>query len=402
MPNSFVEVTRKGWGSRIMSSFMGVVFGIALFLGSFVLLYWNEGRVDLSRVAMKALPVRVEAVDATANGKLVSVTGKATTEESVGDGIYLKPGNWIAVERKVEMYAWEETKTTKSQTNVGGSETETTTYTYNLVWTENPESSGNFRQPAEHENPGMSIESGKFRVASAKVGAYDLAIGEITLPESRELVLDASLINVEGGVVDASAPNAAGSVEGGVVEGSVLAGGVVAADSKYLFKGQGTLGGPQVGDLRISYFIVPNDFDATAFGKLEGKTIRPFLAEKGAVLHRLFYGSRDSAIQTMSTEFKVLTWVLRGVGFLMMFIGLAMIFGPVSVFLDVLPIFGSISRFAVGGLAFVVSLVLSLVTIFVSMLFHSLMAVFIVVVGISVALVIWILSKRKRASAIPS
>jgi hypothetical protein len=359
-----------------MGSFMGVLFGIALFFGSFILLYWNEGRVDMSKIAMTAVQIGADAVDATANGKLVSVTGNVKTGETVGDGLYLKPGDWLALNRKAEMFAWEEDEKTSSQTNTGGSETDTTTYTYSKVWTDHPGESANFHHPEGHENPAMPMGGGSYRVQNAKIGAYDLAFGEIQLPDSKELNVNPSQLDLKDGVV--------------------------VGDSRYLFKGKGSLSTPQLGDVRISYSDVPNGFDGTAFGKLENTTIRPFLTDKGDTLHRLFYGSRDGAIKTLATEYLMWIWIFRGIGFLMMFIGLTMVFGPISVFLDVLPIFGSISRAAVGGLSFLVSLVLSIVTILVSMLFHSLMAVLIAVVVIVVALIIWIMSKRKKAVASPA
>lgn len=375
MPDSFVEMNRRGWGSRIMGSFMGALVGIFLFFGSFVLLYWNEGRTDFSKVAKLAVPISAEAVDASADGKFVSVTGTVKTEETVGDGYFLNLGNWLAVDRRVEMYAWNETKSTKSQTNTGGSSTETTTYTYDKRWVSNPESSADFRHPEGHENPAMpNMEGSSGRVGKAKIGAYDLAMGEITLPDFKDLSLSTNLLELKDGFT--------------------------LADSKYLFKGKGSSASPEVGDLRVSYSVVPNGFDGTVFGKLEGSTLRTYMTEKGDTLYRLFYGGRDAAIKTLATEFTVLTWILRGVGFLMMFIGLLMFFGPISVFLDVLPIFGHVSRAAIGGLSFLVSLVLSLVTILVSMLFHSLMAVAVVVGILVIGLVMWIRSKRKSKAPV--
>ncbi len=373
MPDSFVEVTQRGWGNRIMGSIMGVFFGIALFLGSFYLLYWNEGRVDMSKIAMTAVQIGAEAVDATANGKLVSVTGTVKTDETVGDGLFLKLGNWLAIDRNVEMYAWGEHKSTKSQTNVGGSSTETTTYSYSKGWTDHPTATADFQHPEGHENPAMpNLEGSSGTVGTAKIGAYDLPMGEIQLPGYKDLSLNPNMLELKDGFT--------------------------LVDSKFLFKGKGTMGTPEVGDMRVSYSDVPNGFDGTAFGKLEGSTIRPFMTDKGDILHRLFYGSRDGAIKTMSTEYLMWIWIFRGIGFFMMFLGLSMIFGPISVFLDVLPIFGSISRAAVGGLAFIVSIVLSIVTILVSMLFHSLMAVLIAVAVIVVGLIVWIMSKRKKAA----
>jgi hypothetical protein len=103
---------------------------------------------------------------------------------------------------------------------------------------------------------------------------------------------------------------------------------------------------------------------------LTGNKIGAYIHED-VKLYRVFYGSRGEAISTMKTEFKILTWVLRGVGFFLMWIGLSSILGPVNIVLDFLPIAGKISRFIIGLLSFITALILSIVTILVSIIFHN-------------------------------
>ena len=42
--NSVTRVENIGWGSRIIDSIKGVLFGLLLFVIAFPLLFWNEGR----------------------------------------------------------------------------------------------------------------------------------------------------------------------------------------------------------------------------------------------------------------------------------------------------------------------------------------------------------------------
>ena len=37
------ETTTESWGSRLGNSIKGVLFGLALFIGGFPVLFWNEG-----------------------------------------------------------------------------------------------------------------------------------------------------------------------------------------------------------------------------------------------------------------------------------------------------------------------------------------------------------------------
>jgi hypothetical protein len=366
MADQFTTVKTKSWGSRLMNSVMGVGIGILLFLGSFYLLFWNEGRVDMSKVAETAVAVSATADDPSAEGKLVSVSGTVVTDEKLGDNKFLKPGDWLALERTVEMYAWKEDSETKSQKNLGGSETETTTYTYTKEWSENPEDSADFENPANHENPDMAEEGGSLTVTKAKLGIYDVDPASLSLPGYKKLTLEAANLTLPAGYT--------------LVNGTI-------------FKGTGTLDNPQVGDLRISFSVLPNNAKGTVFAKKEGNSLITFRGPKNSTLYRLFSEDREAAIATLASEHKMITWILRAVGFLMMWIGLSMVFGPLSVFLDVIPALGSFTGAATGGIAFIVSLILSIATILVSMLLHSLIAVIIVAVVIAGGVVLYM--KRK-------
>src|SRR3990167_6768796 len=126
---NITEVTTKGYFSRIGDAVKGVVLGLILFLGAFGVIYWNEGKVDISEIGETAMKVSAENVDTTAEGKLIAVTGMASSSEKLGDSMFLKPADYLAVSRNVEMYSWVEKSDSKSSTSTGGSETTSTTYT---------------------------------------------------------------------------------------------------------------------------------------------------------------------------------------------------------------------------------------------------------------------------------
>ncbi|MCK9186272.1 TMEM43 family protein [Candidatus Gracilibacteria bacterium] len=371
---NYTQVTTKGYFSRIGDAFKGIVFGLILFLGSFAVIYYNEGKVDVSTIAQTATKISAESVDTTAEGKLVSVTGTVVSTEKLGDSMFLKPADYLAVSRNVEMYAWVEKSQSKSDTNMGGSETTTTTYTYAMEWTSVPQSSAQFKEAAGHTNPEMTIKGESFRVKSAKIGAYEIAdVSKIELPNYEKLTLKQEDLNLSKGVF-----------ENGVV-----------------YVGKGNSAAPQVGDLRVSYSAVNNNLNGTAFGKIEnGKLVTYVDQEKEESLYRLFDGTFDEAIKQMHGEYTTWLWILRLVGFLMMWIGLSSLFAPISVFLDVVPMLGSISRGAVGLLTFIVSLVLSAIAIIVSMLVQSLVAMIVVAVVGIIAFIVVLKMKAKKPTII--
>lgn len=375
MPDQFTETTTKSWGSRIMESIKGIVFGLILFLLSFGLLYWNEGRVDKSEIAKEATPIDAAMIaDPSLNNKLVAASGKLSSEETLGDGQYLVPGNYVVVDRVVEMYSWIEESKSESKTNMGGSETTQTTYTYKKDWTSTPASSGNFKTPEGHENPGKPLPDNRGFVQSAKVGNYFVDMRDITLPELSPLPLTEGTVQLS--------------------EGAVLQG------NQYVFKGTGTGTAPQVGDIRISYKVLRPGIDVMVLGKLSGQKIITYTdtTRDNEKLYRMFDGGDlDSAVGTLATEHSRSTWIFRVLGFVLMWFGLSSIFGPISVVLDVLPIFGSISRGAIGLITFVTSLVLAIVTILVSMLIHNIIAVIIAGLIVLGGGVWWFIQKKKTA-----
>lgn len=381
MPDQFTDVTTTGYGGRKINSIKGVVIGLILFIVSFGLLYWNEGRVDLSNIAKTATEISSATIstDASLNGKLISTTGNVNSDQVIGDNLYLNPDKFIATGRQVEMYSWVEKSESHSRTNTGGSETTETTYTYSKSWEENPKSSSNFKHPEGHENPQKSLDSYTNKVTAATIGAYNFDPQSVTLPNFSQLPLNSQNVT--------------------------LSNGAVLANDSYIFikkSADGTFDNPQIGDLRISYHVLRPGFEGTIFGKLSGSKIDSYFDQDGNNLYRLFIGTREQGISTLHSEYTTLLWILRLVGFLLMWFGLMALFGPISVLLDFLPIFGAISRSLIGVATFLVAFVLTIVTILVSVIAHSLIALIValvITVGAIIAfLVMW--KNKKKASGV--
>jgi len=354
MPDKFTETKTVGLGNRMVDSVKNVFVGLLMFVASFGLLYWNEGRADLSLIAKQAVEISSETANTNAEleGKLISTTGDVKTEETVGDELFLYPGDYLAVERNVEMYAWIEDTEEKENTNLGGSQTTETTYTYRKDWVADPKPSSSFKYPEEHGNPELYYENGTYTVSEAAVGVYSFDASKITLPEFSDLSLKEDMIFIEVGT--------------GVL-----------ANSQYIFlpyTSGGSLTAPKVGDVRVSYKVLEPGFSGTVFGKLDGSEILPSVDKDNNELFRLFAGTRDEAVATLHEEFVMMLWLFRVLGFLLMWMGLTALFGPFTTLLDILPILGSLGRGVVGAVMFVVAFVLSIITILVSMILHNIVA----------------------------
>jgi hypothetical protein len=264
---------------------------------------------------------------------------------------------------------------------VGGSETTTTTYSYVQEWTSSPADSSTFQDPAGHTNPAMPYQNQTFYVNSASVGVYPVDVQGLSLPGQSEVVLNSSMV----------LPKYSGMVNG-----------------NYIFvkpAGYGYYGGntaPAVGDLRIHYTALASDVNVTVFGLLSGGRIVPYMYKGEDKLYHARAGTREEAIAALHSEYQTVGWILRLVGFLMMWFGLSMCFAPINAVLDVLPFLGNVGRGMIAIVMFFIALGLSIVTIIVSMIAHNLIALIITVV-IIVGLIFLIgrlIKKRKTAPAV--
>ncbi len=345
-----------------MQSVGGALVGVLLFVASFAVLWVNEGRADLSKLAAKAMPA-----SSSAEGKLAYVTGALSATAPIGDSEYLKPGPYIRLDRNVEMFAWAEETHETTKDKLGGGTDVTTTYDYKKEWTAHPSDATKFKYPDGHGNPSLNIQDQTVFASSATIGDYTVDPKTIELPNPEAVILN---------------PDAA------ITNNSVR------QDGNTLYTGKGNATTPEVGDVRISFKAVRSGTMVTAFGKIEGTQMTSY-AEGKTVLYRALLGTHDAAIATLSTEHKAVGWILRLVGFAMMWIGLLLCFGPINAVLKVVPLMGAIGRGITGIAMFLVALVLSAVTIVVAMIAHSVIALIIALVVVA-GLIVFIAKKHKK------
>lgn len=184
---SVEEVTTESWGSRLGSSFKGVIGGGILFLAGIPLLFWNEGRAVKTTKALEegeavcvSVPT-VDTIDALNEGKLIHATGNAVTQDVLSDDMF--PGismKAMKLRRDVEYYQWVENQSTREEKQVGGSVKKITTYSYTTKWVSSPVDSSNFKE-AGHNNCVFyqGAENKTQQAENATFGAYNLTKAQI-------------------------------------------------------------------------------------------------------------------------------------------------------------------------------------------------------------------------------
>lgn len=384
MSDSFSETTTTGWFSRIGNSIKGILVGIVLIVISFPVLFLNEGRAvktrkDLDQGAKDYVQADAANVDAANDGRLVHFSGEATAEGKRRDGQLNVEAGGLVLKRTVEMYQWKEETSTETKKKLGGKEEKTTTYTYSRDWAEGRIDSSGFKKPGGHRNPELPIRSARWAASPVTVGAYrlpDNLVGKINnftpLAIGEDTELPAKIADREI------------RREGGIL---------------YLAKQPSN---PKVGDVRISYHILKPTV-VSVIAKQKGDTLEPFTGDAGTTINMLQVGEHSGAAMFESAQKsnKVMTWILRAVGFVLMFIGFSLVFRPLSVVADVLPIAGSIVGAGTGIVAFLLAAPLSLLTIGVAWVFYRPMVgiPLLVAAGIGIALLIKKLAAQKKTNA---
>jgi len=351
--DSYTEYGGRSWGSRLIESIKGILLGFVMFIVAFPVLFWNEGRAvqtakSLGEGASEVVSVASDNVETTNEGKLVYVTGDATTTDSVSDPKFGVTVSALRLERVAEMYQWKESKTSNSQKHLGGGETTVSNYKYEKVWSPKLINSGGFKQASGHENP-QTIP-----VTNQTWTARSVTLGGFTLPD----VLIDKMDKTERYAADEQAvSNAAPDVQNRF---ELRQGGYYLGENP---------GSPAIGDTRIAFKVVRPATVSIVARQIQN-TFEAYQAKAGGSVLLLTYGTvgPDAMFKTAEKANKTLTWIFRAAGFLLMSIGLFLIFNPLAVVADVVPIFGSLLRAGVAGFVGLVASALSLVTISVAWL----------------------------------
>jgi hypothetical protein len=383
--DSYTEVTSQGWGSRILASIKGVLVGGAFFVGSFPLLVWNEGRAvktarSLEEGAGAVVSVPADRVDAGNQGKLVHVSGEATTGETLADPDFGVSAPAIRLERVVEMYQWDEDEKSETKNKLGGGTETVKTYTYKKVWSDKLIDSDRFKQSGSHANPAaLPFEGREWTAQKVTLGAYRLSGGQVSRLDKSEVVS-----------LDGAKPVAAVAEKVKTAPGQ---------NQFYVGKDPAS---PAIGDARVSFKAV-RPATVSLVARQVGDSFEPYLAKAGGSVDLLEYGQRsaESMFQAAQAANTTLTWILRGGGFLIMFLGLIMVFKPISVFGDVIPIVGTLLGAGLAVFAGAVAAALSLVTIAISWLFFRPLVgiLLLLLAGAAVAGLTYLAGQRKKAAA---
>ena len=388
---AYQEVKTTSYGTRVGNSFKGIGGGIILFIAATVLLWWNEGRaVKTTKMLNEAQGAYVEMenpskIDPALDGELVHATAVATTQDSLVDARFGFGATAISLQRSVEYYQWVEHAESKSEDKLGGKEVTTTTYTYTKEWVSSPVQSSEFKDP-EYQNKNMvltTVDPQTQWAENVTFGAYKLNESLSHCISSREpvqLAIDESILkDLNDGISRIQKKDSLNYVH---------------QDANVLYIGR-VPASPEVGDVRITWEkVVPAK--VTIISQVDGDTFKAYKAKNGKTFQTLVMGKKDASeiFESEHGANKLLLWVLRILGVILVIAGLKGIFGFLETLLKVVPFLANILGWGVSLVCTVVGLVWSLIVIALAWLtYRPVLGISLLVVA---GLLVWIFAFKGK------
>jgi hypothetical protein len=389
---------------RMKASVGEFFMGIILFIFSIPVLWFNERRAAqmesvIAEGYQKCESIEADKVDPDKYGSLVHIVGRAHATEEVTDerfeGATFNEG-CIILKTTSEMYQWVETKTVQDEERLGGGRDRTTRYSYNKEWCSTFNGS-NHDQDYSNQAPPWELGTVDKVCAKVEYGSAFRLDQEKLLKQAHNAVP----VEIFPKSISAKASNK-----------------TLQKDGEYYHTCQ-ALSSPQIGDMRVKFtHVADGDFTVIAlqdeetngragflpfraisrglFGfqdakdeikalVAEGKKSESQLAKEDPCANlgclcccftivascftswatpQIFhlydgYKEKEDGFDMIKSETKCFMWVGRLIGWLMMFLGLVMIFSPIVTFLNVIPFLGP---YIAKGVGFVIGLLSFLVT----------------------------------------
>lgn len=364
------EITHNSFGGNIIESLKGIFVGFILIIIAIVGLYINEGGISPKEIFAKANIINSTDTN-TADG-IVIVEGNPVINNKLSetDNQYLAPLDSIYLQRKVEVYAWQEVVTEETKENVGGSTDTIKTYSYKKDWTVAPVDSSVFKDKSpEYKNIIPAIKGALY---SQPFTINGLSVGQLSDGDKvyhKELLLTPDLLKDKTNKI---------------------------VDNRIYIKNGTNTAEANIGDIRISYNVIDIKDKISVFGEKRGNNISLTVNYKDNIEKGLIgIGDHNTILDKAVDEFKFNTWLFRGIGFAVIWIGLILMTSIVSTLASVLPFLGSLTRgvlFIING---IIAFALSSLVILVAIVLHNIIALIVSI--IIFIIILYFIFQRKKS-----
>ena len=344
-----VETTSTSWFSRLGNSFKNIFIGFLFVIGAIILLFWNEGRAVKTEQNLKegfsvVVSVSPDKRDLKNEGKLIHFSGLAKSPNLLIDSEFGISASALKMQRIVEVFQWKEESRSKTVQKLGGGTETTTTYTYSKEWSDKLIDSSNFREAETHQNPSAKLFLDQEWIAQG------VTVGEYAISEDLLSALSGyQSFSIPQEMFDAKNPTSSAQLQ--------LAGNIIYYQTNNI-----TI--PEIGNTRISYKIISPQ-EISVIYKQSGEMLVPYQTKNGSLISMIQLGrsTAEEMFKSAQESNKTMTWILRFVGALLLFVGFQMILGVLPVVGSVIPFIGNIVGAGVGLVSFLLTVIIGTVVI---------------------------------------
>lgn len=406
---AYTETTKVSYGKRVGNSFRGIFTGFLLIIAGTILLWWNEGRAVkeakmLSSASRACVHVEsVEAVDPKLDGKLIHANAYAKCDETLVDPTFGVSVVAAHLHRNVEYYQWVEHSSSVTKDKIGGGQETVTTYTYEKQWTSSPVDSDSFKDPearsGKRNTALMSARSDSYSATKVAFGGYVLPRNLISsIPCNTPVDIQINQAQRDEWNRGIAALKNQGYGYGYYGYGAPD---YVHVSGNTIYFGTSSAS-PEIGDVRVT-FTKSLDGDASVIAVVDGNSFKPFEHKNGHSICTLSMGTRtmDEMFEAKEKSNKIMLWVLRILGILVVIGGFKGIFDFLVTILKVIPALAKVANAGVSLVCNVVGLSWSLIIILIAWFaYRPLLAA--ALLGAVVALFYFLITKSKNAPEQPA
>jgi len=359
------RVTNKSYGSKIGESFKGIIGGFFILIISIALLWWNEHNslkeIDkISEGKQNTIEINSNQVLSENNGKLVHLSGLASTADTLKDIEFGLNLNAIYLNKTVEQFQYKENKKTEEKENLGGSSTITESFTYEKIWSEQVINSDNFYEKDKINPKHFQHSSKDYYAENVHLDAFQLSNNLIQkINKIEEYPINASTY------VDST-------------KNSVI-------NNGYIYFGENP-SNPKIGDERIHFSVIfPHQISVIA--QQNNDKLQAYTTKNGRIIALVRTGlvSKEQMYKQEEQKNKILRWVLRLVGFFLMFGGFSAILKPLSTLGSVVPLLGKVINAGTSLISFFIALIISILIIAIAWLFYRpILSIILITIAIAI------------------
>ncbi len=356
---------------KIGNSFKGILGGLILIVIGIIVLWWNEGNnvknmKTTAEMDKSVIDITSDKIDSSNEGKLVATSGQLVNKEELTDMTFQVKVVTPVMKRIVEVYQWKEDSDIDDDGN--------TTYHYKKAWSNDLIDSSSFHQSG-HENPQQkAYENEKYTASNVKLGAFTLSSNQLEMLSTKTNYKD----------YDEETISKLG----------------MTISNQYITTST-DIDNPKIGDVRIS-FVYNNSKEISVLAVQKGSTFVSFVSKEGKSINRIMEGTHSGTemINAIKQDNKLIKWLLRLVGTILIIGGIGAILGPISTISSFIPILGNIVGIAVGFVSFILGLSISLIIIALAWIrFRPILGISLIIAV--VLLMIFLIKRGKKAKEVP-